>query len=134
MLKDETYDFSYSGLKTAVALHVRDLSEDQLRDKVSDIAASFQEAALEVLVVKTVKAALEYGVNTVTLSGGVASNRRLRELMEENLSNHNVTFFYPPQELCTDNAAMIAAAGAWRYKMDGPSSLDVNAVPYLKLS
>jgi len=133
IIREDSYDFSYSGLKTAVALHVRDLTGEQLENKRADIAASFQEAALEVLVVKSVRAAKEFGIKAVTLSGGVASNSRLKELMALHLDKIDARFFCPPPELCTDNAAMIAAAGFLRYRLDGPSDLDANAVPYLKL-
>ncbi|RKX32848.1 MAG: tRNA (adenosine(37)-N6)-threonylcarbamoyltransferase complex transferase subunit TsaD [Candidatus Zixiibacteriota bacterium] len=133
VIKENSFDFSYSGLKTAVALHVRDLSDLELEAHRADIAASFQEAALEVLVVKTVRAAEEYGIGAVTLSGGVASNSRLKDLMLKKLSNKKIDFYFPPPDLCTDNAAMIAAAGYMRYKLDGPSDLNTNAIPYLKL-
>jgi N6-L-threonylcarbamoyladenine synthase len=133
IIKEDSYDFSYSGLKTAVALHVRDLSENELESKRADIAASFQEAALEVLVVKTIRAAREYGVKAVTLSGGVASNSRLKELMREHLVDGKCLFFFPPSKLCTDNAAMIAAAGYRRFRLDTASDLNINAIPYLKL-
>jgi len=69
----------------------------------------------------------------VTLSGGVASNSRLKDLMLKKLSNKKIDFYFPPPDLCTDNAAMIAAAGYMRYKLDGPSDLNTNAIPYLKL-
>jgi N6-L-threonylcarbamoyladenine synthase len=134
VIKEDSYDFSYSGLKTAVALHVRDLTRGDLEHKKADIAASFQEAALEVLVVKTVRAVQEFGIKAVSLSGGVASNSRLKELMEKRLSEINARFYCPPPELCTDNAAMIAAAGYRRYILDGPSGLNVNAIPYLKIA
>lgn len=133
ILKEDSFDFSYSGLKTAVALHVKDMSETELEDKRADIAASFQEAALEVLVAKTVRAAKEYAIEAVTLSGGVASNSRLKELMKRRLERIGAAFYFPPPELCTDNAAMISAAGYLRYMHDGPSELTINAVPYLKL-
>lgn len=134
MIKEDNYDFSYSGLKTAVALYVKSLSKTELKNHLADIAASFQEAAVEVLVEKTVRAAEDLGIKDVSLSGGVASNSRLKELMEERLSGIGGRFFCPPPELCTDNAAMIAAAGYLRYNLSGPSDLNVNAIPYLKLA
>ena len=133
MIKDESFHFSYSGLKTAVALHVRSLNENELQRHLADIAASFQEAAVEVLVEKTIRAAKELDIKDVSLSGGVASNSRLKELMKQRLSQIGGNFFCPPPKLCTDNGAMIAAAGYRRYKLSGPSDLNVNAVPYLKL-
>ena len=75
----------------------------------------------------------EFGTKTVTLSGGVASNTRLKELMGEKLELLGVKFYFPPPELCTDNAAMIAAAGYRRFLTEGPSKMDINDVPYLKL-
>jgi N6-L-threonylcarbamoyladenine synthase len=133
LIKEDSFDFSYSGLKTAVALHLRDISEKEREEWKADIAASFQEAALEVLVHKVVRAVGEHNVRAVTLSGGVASNSRLKELMGEALREVEADFYFPPQELCTDNAAMIAAAGYRRYHLDGPSDLSVNAVPSLGL-
>ncbi len=134
VIKEESYDFSYSGLKTAVALYVRDLPEPELKKHLFDICASFQEAAVEVLVVKTLRAATELGIKHVTLSGGVASNSRLKELMQKRLDKIGGKFYALPPLLCTDNAAMIAAAGYLRHKLDGPSPLTVNAVPYLRLA
>ncbi len=133
MIKDESLNFSYSGLKTAVALHVRTLSESDIEKHRADIAASFQEAAVEVLVEKTIRAVKELNIKDVSLSGGVASNSRLKELMEQRLSKIGGNFYCPPPLLCTDNGAMIAAAGYRRYKLSGPSELNINAVPYLKL-
>lgn len=133
VMKEESYDFSYSGLKTAVALHVQALSPEDLEKHRGDIAASFQEAAIEVLVHKTIRAIDEFETKAVTLSGGVASNSRLKELMREKLELLGVRFFFPPPELCTDNAAMIAAAGYRRFLIEGASKMDINAVPYLKL-
>jgi len=134
-LKSEPgYRFSYSGLKTAVALHLEKLSEDEFRASRADIAASFQEAAVEVLVRKTVRAAVERELAHVTVSGGVAANSRLRSWLGEELAKHGRRLFYPSIDLCTDNAAMIAAAGFYRYKKAGPSEMVINAVPYLDLA
>jgi N6-L-threonylcarbamoyladenine synthase len=134
VIKEDSYNFSYSGLKTAVAFHVQSLTPEYLAQHKADIAASFQEAAIEVLVHKTLRAVDEFQALAVTLSGGVASNSRLKELMSERLNSVNVRFFCPPPELCTDNAAMIAAAGCLRYQISGPSDMNINAVPYLKLA
>ncbi|HOP07764.1 MAG TPA: tRNA (adenosine(37)-N6)-threonylcarbamoyltransferase complex transferase subunit TsaD [candidate division Zixibacteria bacterium] len=128
------YRFSYSGLKTAVALYLEKLDSEEFEAHKADIAASFQEAAVEVLVKKTVRAAREKGIRHVTLSGGVAANSRLRETMSEALKRYQMTLYYPSLNLCTDNAAMIAAAGYFRYKEHGPSEPVVNAVPYLDLA
>ena len=133
MRHDDSYRFSYSGLKTAVALYIEKLTVEELENNKADIAASFQEAAVEVLVEKTVRAAAECGVNDVTISGGVAANSRLRSMMSEQCLHNGLRLFYPSIALCTDNAAMIAAAGYYRYLRDGASEFTANAIPYLKL-
>jgi N6-L-threonylcarbamoyladenine synthase len=133
MLKDDNYQFSYSGLKTAVALYLAKLSEAEFRQHRADIAASFQEAAVSVAVQKTVRAAVERDLHDVTISGGVAANSRLRTLLTERLTAVKRRLYYPSVELCTDNGAMIAAAGFYRFQEEGPSEFAVNAVPYLKL-
>ncbi len=132
-LLKEGYQFSYSGLKTAVALFLAKLSEAEFERHKADIAASFQEAAVSVVVEKTVRAALERDLHDVSISGGVAANSRLRVMLAEQLSAIKRRLFYPSLELCTDNAAMIAAAGFYRYQEEGPGELAINAVPYLKL-
>ena len=129
----ERYEFSFSGLKTAVALYVESLTHQQFEQHKADIAASFQEAAVGVLVDRTVAAAQELRVGDVTISGGVAANSRLRVLLQEQLHRHNKRLFYPSLPLCTDNAAMIAAAGYFRYKKQGAGDFAADAVPYLKL-
>jgi len=131
---EDGYRFSYSGLKTAVALHLKKLSPDEIDRHRADIAASFQEAAIEVLVSKTVRAAEDLGVRHVTVSGGVAANSRLREVLAKSIQRAGRCLFFPSSELCTDNAAMIATAGYHRYLADGPSEMVLNAVPYLKLT
>jgi len=133
VLKEPGYRFSYSGLKTAVAVYLRKLNQKDIKKHKADIAASFQEAAVAVLVEKTVRAAVERNITDITLSGGVAANSRLRKLLTERLGEQNRRLFYPSPELCTDNAAMIAAAGYYRYQKEGPGELIANAVPYLKL-
>ncbi|MBI5267086.1 MAG: tRNA (adenosine(37)-N6)-threonylcarbamoyltransferase complex transferase subunit TsaD [candidate division Zixibacteria bacterium] len=132
-VRSEEYQFSYSGLKTAVALHVQSLSAEALEKHRADIAASFQAAAVDVLVEKTVAAANDRNVSDVTISGGVAANSRLRALLSEKLAQVGKRCLFPPMDLCTDNAAMIAAAGYYRYQKFGAGELVANAVPYLAL-
>ncbi len=129
----EPYTFSFSGLKTAVAQYIDKLTDEQFISQKADIAASFQEAVVQVLVEKTVRAAQETQVRDVTISGGVAANSRLRVAMAEQLARVNKRFFFPRLSLCTDNAAMIAAAGYYRFKRYGAGELAVDAVPYLIL-
>ena len=129
----EGYAFSHSGLKTAVALHVEQLAETELEKHRADIAASFQEALVEVLVEKTVRAAEELKLAHVTISGGVAANSRLRNLMNERLERIGRRLFYPSFPLCTDNGAMIAAAGYYQFQNEGASEFVADAVPYLPI-
>jgi N6-L-threonylcarbamoyladenine synthase len=107
--RDARHDFSFSGLKTAVARYVESL-EGAI--PVADVAASFQEAVTDVLTMKTVRAAQEYGMDTVLLGGGVAANSRLRELAEERCTAAGLRLRVPRPGLCTDNGAMVAALGA----------------------
>jgi N6-L-threonylcarbamoyladenine synthase len=133
VIKDEPFTFSFSGLKTAVALYIEKLSPEERQRQLPDIAASFQEAVVDVLVDRTLKAAKEKRLSHVSLSGGVAANSRLRTVMQERLAQAGCQLFVPPMSLCTDNAAMIAAAGYFRYQAEGASEYAVNAVPYLPL-
>ncbi len=133
LIKEPGFQFSFSGLKTAVAIHVGKLDEQSRSQHIADIAASFQEAAVDVLSEKTIKAAQDKQITDITLSGGVAANRRLRSVLGERCDRAGLRLFYPSPALCTDNAAMIAAAGYYRFREDGPSELITNAVPYLKL-
>ncbi len=111
MMRDGTYNFSLSGLKTAVINHVRKLRDKGEVVPVEDIAASFQAAVVEVQVHKIVRAAGEMGVKSVLLAGGVAANRYLRDELEGALSGKGIELYYPPLDLCMDNAAMIASLG-----------------------
>lgn len=127
-MKDEL-DFSFSGLKTAVVNHVRrhpDVSN-------ADVAASFQDAVVDVLVTKTLRAAAQVGARTVCLGGGVAANSQLRAVFAAEAEAAGLNHLVPDRRYCTDNAAMIAAAGAWRLEHDGPTDLDGGADPSLKL-
>ena len=112
-LRATPYDFSFSGLKTSVINTIRSLQQSSPGDlPVADIAASFQEAVCDVIVDKALTASKDTGIGTIVLSGGVASNKRLRELFHERCKARGITFMVPERHLCTDNAAMIAALGA----------------------
>ncbi len=123
------YDFSFSGLKTAVVNYVR-----KHPDVTSiDVAASFQTAVVDVLVKKARRAAAAVGATGIVLGGGVAANSLLREEVLAACAEDGIRGFLPSRELCTDNAAMIAAAGWHRLRSDGPTPLDVGASPNLRL-
>lgn len=133
MLDKNTYDFSFSGLKTAVLNYIN--QEKMAGNEINkyDVAASFQAAVNEVLVEKSIRLIKEKGYKAFVLSGGVAANKDLRERLEKELDNLSVDFYYPPMELCTDNAAMIAAAGYFNYLKFGADDLKVNVIPNLGL-
>ena len=125
----DNLDFSFSGLKTAVVNYVRkhpDVSS-------ADVAASFQMAVVDVLVTKARRAAQRVGAKGIVLGGGVAANSLLREELLGACAKDGVRGFLPSRAMCTDNAAMIAAAGWYRLASDGPSPLDTGAMPNLRL-
>ncbi|MGZ5292041.1 MAG: tRNA (adenosine(37)-N6)-threonylcarbamoyltransferase complex transferase subunit TsaD [Actinomycetota bacterium] len=128
------YDFSLSGLKTAVLRHVKRERAAGRPVDLPDVAASFQEAIVDVQVSKTMRAAAETGVATVLLGGGVVANSRLRERMSEAGREHGVRVLFPSPALCTDNGAMIARAGASRLQRGERTPLDVGADPGLELA
>ena len=134
MAESGDLDFSMSGLKTAVLRYLRAEQAAGRDVSLPDIAASFQEAIVDVQVAKTVAAAKERGVQTVLLGGGVVANTRLRERMAEEGARAGLRILFPPLELCTDNAAMIAAVGAARLARGERSSLDIGADPNLRLA
>ncbi len=133
MMKNNNLDFSYSGLKTAVLNFVREHGEKFVSDRLNDICASFQKAAVEVLVKKTVQAARTYQIRNIALAGGVAANSLLRSWMQEQAGNFNLNVYFPPMKYCTDNAAMIARAGYEHLRKSRVSSLDINAFPSMRL-
>ncbi len=127
------YDFSLSGLKTAVLRYVRAETEAGRVVDPADLAASFQEAVVDVQVAKTIRAAREKGVGTILLGGGVVANTRLRERITAEGEAAGLRVLYPSPELCTDNAAMIAGAGASRLARGERTGFDVEADPGLEL-
>lgn len=126
---DDGYRFSFSGLKTAVVNHVRKNPDTP----VADVAASFQEAVVDVLVTKARRAAAEHHAKGLVIGGGVAANSRLREAMLDACVADDLRAFLPSRSMCTDNAAMVAAVGWWRYHSDGASPLDTGADPNLRI-
>jgi len=126
---EQGYDFSFSGLKTAVVNYVRKHSEVS----TADVCASFQEAVVDVLVAKARRAAAEVGATAMCLGGGVAANSQLRERFLDACVDDGLHGFLPSRAMCTDNAAMVAAAGFWRLRRDGPTPLDAGADPNLGL-
>ena len=127
------YDFSFSGMKSAVLNYLNTEKMQGRSVNVPDVAASFQQSVVEVLVSHTMDAAAEYHCDKVALAGGVAANSALRKTMEEACRKTGRTFYCPPPVLCTDNAAMIACAGYYDYIRGIRSGLDLNAMPNLPL-
>ncbi|HWH29374.1 MAG TPA: tRNA (adenosine(37)-N6)-threonylcarbamoyltransferase complex transferase subunit TsaD [Mycobacteriales bacterium] len=133
--RDAAHDFSFSGLKTAVARHVEALEAAGVPVPVADVAASFQEAVVDVLTAKTVRAARERGADTVLLGGGVAANSRLRAVAEQRCAAAGLRLRVPRPGLCTDNGAMVAALGARLVDAGvAPSALDLPADSALEVT
>jgi len=130
--RDAPYDFSFAGLKTAVARHVEALRRDGVPVPVADVAASFQEAVADVLTTKAVRAARDRGLDTLLIGGGVAANSRLRELAAQRCAAAGIRLRVPRPRLCTDNGAMVAALGAHLLAAGRqPSSMRIPADPAL---
>lgn len=127
------YDFSFSGLKSAVLNYINHAKMMGEEIQVADLAASFQHAVVEVLVSHTVEAAGELGYEKVAIAGGVASNSALRDEMRKACKRRGLKLYYPSPVFCTDNAAMIGTAGYYEYINGVRSGWDLNAVPNLKL-
>jgi N6-L-threonylcarbamoyladenine synthase len=126
-LEEGSYDFSFSGLKSAVINKIHNAKQRGETLKDEDIAASFQASVVEVLTKKTLRAAKEYNVKQVIVAGGVAANKGLRTSLTTAFSGSDIPLYVPPLSLCTDNAAMIAAAGTVNYWNGKRSGLDLNA-------
>lgn len=132
-LEEGSYDFSFSGLKSSVINTIHNASQRGEELKSQDIAASFQSSVVDVLVSKTLRAAKEYKVKQVIVAGGVAANSGLRNALKATFADTEVPLLIPPLKLCTDNAAMIAAAGTIAYEQGKRASWDLNANPSLIL-
>ena len=127
------YDFSFSGLKSAVLNYLNTASMNNETIVTEDVAASFQQAVIDVLVGHSMEALNQYGFKKFAIAGGVASNSGLREAFEKACAERDIEFFLPPPILCTDNAAMIGSAAYFEYISGVRHGLDLNAVPNLKL-
>jgi N6-L-threonylcarbamoyladenine synthase len=127
------YDFSFSGLKSAVLNYLNTCEMKGESVNQADVAASFQKAVVDVLVEHSIHAVKEYGFNKFAIAGGVASNSSLRKVFETECEKNGIDFYYPSPMLCTDNAAMIGTAGYYEYRKGVRHGLDLNAVPNLKL-
>lgn len=132
-IADNEYDFSFSGLKSAVLNYLNQLQMKGEEYVQADVAASFQQAVVDVLVGHSMQALEQYGFKRFAIAGGVASNTHLRTAMEEACAERGVEFYRPSPILCTDNAAMIGAAAYYEYIAGSRADYDLNAVPNLKL-
>ena len=130
---DNPYDFSFSGVKSAVLNYINSCKMKKVEIVPEDIAASFQKAVVDVLVAHSMHAVQEFGIKKFAIAGGVASNGVLRECMREACRKRGVAFYHPSPILCTDNAAMIGAAAYYEYLAGTRHGLDLNAIPNLKL-
>ena len=133
MMKEDNFDFSFSGLKTAVLYFLNKLNYEEKQKHKNDIIASFQAALIEVLVEKTIKAAIEMNVDKIVLAGGVACNSYLRKKLAERVAQQSFKLYIPSPVLCTDNAAMIACAGYFKLKGGGSSGFNLSPKPSLRL-
>lgn len=132
-LEADSYDFSFSGLKSAVINKIHNAKQRGEQLKPEDVAASFQASVVDVLTAKTMRAAKQYDVNQVIVAGGVAANQGLRSALKKEFAQTEIPLLIPPLSLCTDNAAMIAAAGTIAYEQGKRSDWALNANPSLLL-
>ncbi len=127
------YDFSFSGLKSAVLNYLNQCEMKQIEVNRADVAASFQYAVIDVLTTHAIHAVKEQGMNKLAIAGGVASNSSLRENLQKACDEEEIQFYHPSPIFCTDNAAMIGVAGYYAYRNGVRHGLDLNAVPNLKI-
>ncbi|MFZ7120572.1 MAG: tRNA (adenosine(37)-N6)-threonylcarbamoyltransferase complex transferase subunit TsaD [Eubacteriaceae bacterium] len=132
-LEDESYDFSFSGLKSSVLNYLNSCKMKGIEIEKENVAASFQKAVVEVLAIKAVNAAVKYDMKTICISGGVARNSSLRETLSILTKEKEILLHFPEPDLCSDNAAMIASAGYYKYENNEFSNYDLNAVSNLKI-
>lgn len=133
MLEKNSYDFSFSGLKTSVLNYINQSKQKGKEIVVKDVAASFQQAVIEVLVEKAIRLAKERGSDKIVMAGGVAANEGLRNLMESKGKEEEIEILYPSRILCTDNAAMIGSAAYYNYIAGKRSDYHLNVIPNLEL-
>lgn len=132
-IQDAPYDFSFSGVKSAVLNYLNGAKMKNQPINEADVAASFQHSVISVLTKKAICAAKEYNIDKLAVAGGVASNSVLRNTIESACKKENITFYYPSPIFCTDNAAMIGAAAYYEFMKGIRHGLDLNAIPNLKL-
>ncbi|MBE7011275.1 MAG: tRNA (adenosine(37)-N6)-threonylcarbamoyltransferase complex transferase subunit TsaD [Ruminococcaceae bacterium] len=131
---EDGFDFSFSGVKTAVINYIHNAEQKGIEINKADVAASFQEAVVDVLSSHLMDCAIKCGVKKIALAGGVASNKPLRERIEEKAKKNGFELSFPSPILCTDNAAMIGCAGYYAYQNGEVAGLDLNAVASLPLN
>ena len=132
-VEENMYDFSFSGLKSAVLNYLNSCEMKGEKVNTADVAASFQKAVIDVLVEHSLHAVKEYGLKKFAIAGGVASNSSLRAAFEKECQSKEIEFYHPSPIYCTDNAAMIGTAGYYEYLKGTRHGYDLNAVPNLKL-
>ena len=132
-LEKGSLDFSFSGIKTGVLNYINSEKQAGREINVADVAASFQAAVLDVVVTKTVGAAVDMGRDKIVVAGGVAANSRLREMLQSECAKKGIKLYYPEPILCTDNAAMIGCAAYYKYMAGETDDLTLDAIPNLPL-